>query len=368
MGLGALTDVIAPERVVGLPVGEVSGARLRLAPRRRRARSSSRFPASTSTGTTSPARPSTPERSAVVVERELTDVGAPQLVVDRTRRALADAADAWFGRPSERLTVIGVTGTDGKSTVTALTADVLRAGRGAASGPDRHRVRRHRRRGRAERGPRDDARGAGAPGDAGRDGRRRQRQRGHGGDVARPGAGADAQLPLRRRPCSRRSRASTSSSTARSRPTAPPRRAWSRRRRSASSTPMTPSFALLPRAGAGAGSSPTPSTPMPTFAPATSRPMPPARDSGSTSPRWQRIGSRRVRRDASTCRTPSPRWRVAEALGLDMRARGRGARPMHAGVPGPHGAQSMPASRSASSSTTPIPRTRSARCSTSCGR
>jgi UDP-N-acetylmuramoyl-L-alanyl-D-glutamate--2,6-diaminopimelate ligase len=46
-------------------------------------------------------------------------------VVDRTRRALADAADAWFGHPSERLTVIGVTGTDGKSTVTALAAELL---------------------------------------------------------------------------------------------------------------------------------------------------------------------------------------------------------------------------------------------------
>ena len=61
----------------------------------------------------------------VVVEREVPGVEVPQLVVDRARRALADAADAWFGRPSERLTVIGVTGTDGKSTVTALTAEML---------------------------------------------------------------------------------------------------------------------------------------------------------------------------------------------------------------------------------------------------
>ncbi len=61
----------------------------------------------------------------LVVERELPGITVPQLVVDRTRRALADAADEWFGRPSERLTVIGVTGTDGKSTVTALTAEML---------------------------------------------------------------------------------------------------------------------------------------------------------------------------------------------------------------------------------------------------
>ncbi len=53
------------------------------------------------------------------------NVAVPQLIVDRSRRALADAADAWFGRPSEQLTVVGVTGTDGKSTVTALAAEML---------------------------------------------------------------------------------------------------------------------------------------------------------------------------------------------------------------------------------------------------
>ncbi len=61
----------------------------------------------------------------VVVERELEGLNVPQLVVDRTRRALADAADEWFGRPSEQLKVVGVTGTDGKSTVTGLTAEML---------------------------------------------------------------------------------------------------------------------------------------------------------------------------------------------------------------------------------------------------
>ena len=62
---------------------------------------------------------------AVVVEREVADASVPQLVVGNTRHALADAADHWFGRPSEKLTVIGVTGTDGKSTVTALAAEML---------------------------------------------------------------------------------------------------------------------------------------------------------------------------------------------------------------------------------------------------
>ena len=64
----------------------------------------------------------------VVVEHEVPEVSAPQLVVDRTRRALADAADAWFGRPSERLEVIGITGTDGKTTSSFLAIELLRAG------------------------------------------------------------------------------------------------------------------------------------------------------------------------------------------------------------------------------------------------
>ena len=61
----------------------------------------------------------------MVVERELADASVPQLVVANSRYALADAADAWFGRPSDKLTVIGVTGTDGKSTVVALAAEML---------------------------------------------------------------------------------------------------------------------------------------------------------------------------------------------------------------------------------------------------
>ncbi len=64
----------------------------------------------------------------LVVERAAPDVDLPQLVVARTRDALADAADAWFGRPSERLEVIGVTGTDGKTTTCFLSVAVLLAG------------------------------------------------------------------------------------------------------------------------------------------------------------------------------------------------------------------------------------------------
>jgi UDP-N-acetylmuramoyl-L-alanyl-D-glutamate--2,6-diaminopimelate ligase len=127
MGLGALTDVVAPERVVGIPVGEV----LALAYDSRRVTPGTLFfavPGDHVDGHDFVADAFAAGALAVVVERELPDVGAPQLVVDRSRRALADAAFEWFGRPTEdpRIRkVIGITGTDGKSTVTALTADML---------------------------------------------------------------------------------------------------------------------------------------------------------------------------------------------------------------------------------------------------
>jgi UDP-N-acetylmuramoyl-L-alanyl-D-glutamate--2,6-diaminopimelate ligase len=124
MGLGALTDVIAPDRVVGIPVGEVRG----LAYDSRRVQADTVFfavPGEHVDGHDFATAAAEAGAIGVVVERELPDLPVPQLVVDRTRRALADAADTWFGRPSEQLNVIGVTGTDGKSTVTALTAEAL---------------------------------------------------------------------------------------------------------------------------------------------------------------------------------------------------------------------------------------------------
>ena len=124
MGLGALTDVIAPDRVSGIPVGEVRA----LAYDSRRVVAGTLFfavPGVHVDGHDFVADAVHGGALAAVVERELPGVDVPQLVVDRARRSLADAADAWFGRPSEQLTVIGVTGTDGKSTVASLAAEML---------------------------------------------------------------------------------------------------------------------------------------------------------------------------------------------------------------------------------------------------
>ena len=67
--------------------------------------------------------------AALLVERRLDDCPVPQLVVRRTRPLLAEAAAWWYGDPSRELGVVGVTGTDGKTTTSHLAAAALaRAG------------------------------------------------------------------------------------------------------------------------------------------------------------------------------------------------------------------------------------------------
>ena len=72
--------------------------------------------------------PEAVERGAValVVERPL-DLPVPQVVVGSAREAMAVAADEFFGRPTEELEVVGVTGTSGKTTTSFLLYAILAA-------------------------------------------------------------------------------------------------------------------------------------------------------------------------------------------------------------------------------------------------
>jgi UDP-N-acetylmuramoyl-L-alanyl-D-glutamate--2,6-diaminopimelate ligase len=63
---------------------------------------------------------------ALVVERPL-DVAVPQVVVPDARRAMALAADVFFGSPTRELVVAGVTGTSGKTTTAYLLHAILEA-------------------------------------------------------------------------------------------------------------------------------------------------------------------------------------------------------------------------------------------------
>jgi UDP-N-acetylmuramoyl-L-alanyl-D-glutamate--2,6-diaminopimelate ligase len=64
--------------------------------------------------------------AALVVERPL-GLGVPELIVDDARAAMAPVAARFNGCPSERLRVIGVTGTNGKTTSAFLVRTLLEA-------------------------------------------------------------------------------------------------------------------------------------------------------------------------------------------------------------------------------------------------
>lgn len=67
-------------------------------------------------------------RGAVaVVTEQATPAAVPVVVVSDTRAALADLAAEYFDHPTERLRLVGVTGTDGKTTTVHLISDVLEA-------------------------------------------------------------------------------------------------------------------------------------------------------------------------------------------------------------------------------------------------
>jgi UDP-N-acetylmuramoyl-L-alanyl-D-glutamate--2,6-diaminopimelate ligase len=67
---------------------------------------------------------------AIVAEEghsEAVSRRTPLIVVDDSRRALALLAAAFYGHPSQKLTLVGITGTNGKTTTTYLTKSIIEA-------------------------------------------------------------------------------------------------------------------------------------------------------------------------------------------------------------------------------------------------
>lgn len=70
----------------------------------------------------------------VITEGEpLADLAVAQVLVPSARAALGRVADVYYGRPSRQLTIVGITGTNGKTTTSYLIEALLRA-RGLRTG------------------------------------------------------------------------------------------------------------------------------------------------------------------------------------------------------------------------------------------
>src|SRR5438046_8225575 len=80
--------------------------------------------------------PEAVRRGATLIVTEggpLPDVAVAQVLVPSARESLARLADMYYGRPSRELTLVGITGTNGKTTTSYLVEALLRA-RGLATG------------------------------------------------------------------------------------------------------------------------------------------------------------------------------------------------------------------------------------------
>ncbi len=63
--------------------------------------------------------------AAVIVAEDKVDVNIPVWYVDNSRIAIAEAACRYYDHPSEKFKLIGVTGTNGKTTITYLIRSIL---------------------------------------------------------------------------------------------------------------------------------------------------------------------------------------------------------------------------------------------------
>src|ERR687898_126824 len=66
--------------------------------------------------------------AALVTERRL-DLGVPELIVDDVRAAMGPAAARFYGDPTATLELVGITGTNGKTTTAFLVRHLLELGR-----------------------------------------------------------------------------------------------------------------------------------------------------------------------------------------------------------------------------------------------
>ncbi|MFI5048311.1 MAG: UDP-N-acetylmuramoyl-L-alanyl-D-glutamate--2,6-diaminopimelate ligase [Gaiellales bacterium] len=125
MELATLIDAVRPLRVVGEPQGDITAVTydarsavpgvLHVCVPGLRADGHDFAPTAVEHGAV-----------ALIVECVL-DLPVTQLVVESSRQAMAAAADAFYGHPSDEVQVVGVTGTNGKTTTAYLMHAILSA-------------------------------------------------------------------------------------------------------------------------------------------------------------------------------------------------------------------------------------------------
>ena len=127
VSVNVLLDALPERRVIGAPPATVRG----LTADSRRVQAGDCFVAVP--GFKQDARRFVPEavtRGAALVVTEgepVPGLAVPQVLVPSARRALARLADAYHGHPSAALTLVGITGTNGKTTTSYLVDALLRA-------------------------------------------------------------------------------------------------------------------------------------------------------------------------------------------------------------------------------------------------
>lgn len=63
--------------------------------------------------------------AALIVAEDKIDVDVPVIYVDDARKTIAQIASTFYGRPADKLKLIGITGTNGKTTITYLIKSIL---------------------------------------------------------------------------------------------------------------------------------------------------------------------------------------------------------------------------------------------------
>jgi len=72
--------------------------------------------------------------AACIISEKRLDTAIPHIVTDSSRKALASTAAVWFDYPAKKLKIVGVTGTNGKTSVTNLIKHAIEATTGTKVG------------------------------------------------------------------------------------------------------------------------------------------------------------------------------------------------------------------------------------------